>query len=274
MTIRPVGRDDVAAISVLYDGLDDTARYRRFFSGFRPSQAFFERLTAISERGGVGLVAVVRGHGDRPERLVGEAGYELLANGNGELAITVDSSWRGWLGPFLLDVLARAAARRGVPNLEADVLTTNGPMLALLRARGHATMPARDWTVVRGVIGTGTDGPTWPRSRGGPRVLVEGAAGHWHANAGAEAAGMQVLCCSGPTRGRPRCPALDGERCPLAAGADMIVIAPSSTTDDWSALRAAHRDVHPGVPVYVERSRGDLGARPAAEADPKGAGAQ
>jgi hypothetical protein len=49
-----------------------------------------------------------------------------------------------------------AAAHR-VPNLEADVLATNGPMLSLVRARNYALVPNDDWSVVRVVIGTTVD---------------------------------------------------------------------------------------------------------------------
>ena len=72
---------------------------------------------AAVEGVGYGVVAVV----DHPlEQIVGEADYFLLDNG--ELVITVAADWRGWLGPYLLDVLIEAAAARGVPNLEAEFL--------------------------------------------------------------------------------------------------------------------------------------------------------
>lgn len=254
LVIRRVEAGDVDGLEELYDRLDDDARYRRFFSGYRPKRPFFERMVTIRDRGGAGLVAAVGAAGG-PEQLVAEAGYELLPNGDGELAITVDRSWRGWLGPYLLGSLCDVAASRGVPNLEADVLVTNRPMLALLRARGYAAMPTRDWSSLRGLIGTSTKAPTWPGASGDRRVLVEGAGGHWHATDDAEAAGLQVVCCPGPVGRQPGCPALAGEPCPLAAGADAIVISHPPDDDDWRALRAAHRDLHPGVPVYVERSR-------------------
>ena len=43
--------------------------------------------------------------------LVGEAGYTLLSDGDGELAITVDPEWRGWLGSWLLDALVDAVVK-------------------------------------------------------------------------------------------------------------------------------------------------------------------
>ena len=84
-----------------------------------------------------GLDAVVSG---REERLVAEAGYARLPDGNGEFALTIASGWRGWLGPYLLDALVAAAAARGVPNLQADILLTNVRMLALVKQRGYVTL--------------------------------------------------------------------------------------------------------------------------------------
>jgi hypothetical protein len=258
LVIRPVAAGDVDGLSALYAGLDHDSLYRRFFSIYRPDRMFFERMVAVAERGGVGLVAAVTGEADSPDRIVGEAGCELLPNGDGELAIVVDRGWRGWLGPYLLDALVAAAASQGVPNLEADILMTNGPMLALLHSRGYAAMPNDDWTVMRAMIGTATRMPSWPDVRHGLRVLVEGAGGHWHATEGAQAAGLEVLGCPGPAARRSRCPVLAGEPCPLAAGADVIVISHPLDTSGWRALRAAHAHLHPGVPVCVE-SPGEAG---------------
>lgn len=254
LVIRPIAPADLDAVAELYAGLDEEATYRRFFSGFHPDHEFFEHLVAVGERGGAGLVAVVEDDPDG-ERLVGEASYEPLANGNGELAITVDGSWRGWLGPFLLDALLEVAAAHGVPNLEADVLLTNGPMLALLRARGYAAVPTEDWSVVRAVIGAATRRAGWPSAKLGLRVLVEGAGGHWRGAEDAAAAGLEVLGCAGPTAGGPRCPAIAGKPCPLAAGADVIVVSHPADTEEWRTLRDAHSTLHPGVPICVELPR-------------------
>jgi hypothetical protein len=215
LTVRPVATTDVDGLVALYDGLSDNDRYRRFFSGFRPPRSFFERLVNVGERGGYGLVATMGAGGDVAggARIVGEASYELLPNGDGELAITVAADQRGWLGPYLLDALVEAAAARGVRNLEADVLVTNSRMLALLRSRGYATMGSNDWTTLRLVVGTAGRTPVWPAGRGatghtdGPKVLVEVASGRWHAAAEADAAGLQVIA---PFRATRRAPALPG----------------------------------------------------------------
>jgi hypothetical protein len=268
LVIRAVSPEDVDGLVGLYDGLSLDDVYRRFFSGFHPDRTFLQRLVRAPERGGFGLVAVVSdgsggragaGTGEGDARIVAEATYEMLDNGNGELGITVASGWRGWLGPVLFDALLAAAAARGVPNLEADVLTTNRAMLALARWRGCAFIPRDDWSTVRVMIGTRGCMPTWPGPHDRPRVLVEVPGGRWAAAQVAQTAGLYVLTCPGPGA-RPACPALSGETCPLAAGADVIVV--SSPRDDsrrdderWGELIEEHRRRHPGVPVCVQSRR-------------------
>lgn len=152
LEIRPVEMDDVPGIVALYRRLSTDDLHYRFFSGFRPTQAVVRRWIDEMERsGGFGLVAVVS---DGTQEIVGQASYSLLADGNGELGITVAPQWRGWLGPYLLDALVEAASSRGVENLEADILADNRPMLALVRARGFSEIDDGDWTVRKVLIGT------------------------------------------------------------------------------------------------------------------------
>jgi hypothetical protein len=222
LTVRPVATTDVDGLVALYDGLSEDDRYRRFFSGFRPPRSFFERLVNVGERGGFGLVATMGAGGDLAggARMVGEASYELLPNGDGELAIAVAADQRGWLGPYLLDALVEAAAARGVPNLEADVLATNGPMLTLLRSRGYATMGPNDWTTMRLVVGTAGRTPVWPAGYGAtghsdrPRVLVEvpRALARGHRGRRGRSAGHRLLRA---TRGAPALPGLGRSTMPI-----------------------------------------------------------
>jgi hypothetical protein len=232
--VRPVTPGDVEGLEALYAARSDEDRYRRFFSQYRPTRSFFERLADVADRGGCGLVAL---DGDR---IVGEASYELPPDGDGELGMTVAADRRGWLGPYLLDALAEAAAARGVPNLEADVFVTYGRVLSLLRSRGYATMSTQDWTTLRLSVGTAGRTPVWPAAGAGAgRAPGPGgdARRSMHADAPARDAGLTVVACSGPRGRRPRCPVLAGRACPLAAGADAIVV--SSVPDDevWRARR-------------------------------------
>jgi RNA polymerase-binding transcription factor DksA len=106
-TVRPVTTTDVDGLVALYDGLSDDDRYRRFFFSFWPPRSFFEWLVDVGQRGGYGLVATAGLDGDvvSGARIVGEASYELLPNGDGELA---DDRWRALLG-------AHTALHPGVP---------------------------------------------------------------------------------------------------------------------------------------------------------------
>lgn len=285
LTVRAVGPGDVDGLMALYASLSDDDRYRRFFSYYDPGRTFFERAAAVESRGGYGLVAVEDdGTDDAADdgadesgdgRIVAEAGYELLPNGDGELAMAVAPGHRGWLGPFLLDSLIEAAAERGVPNLEADVQVTNRRMLTLLRSRGYATLTSDDWVSVRLVVGTAGRTPVWPArselGHQGPRVLVEGPGGRWHAAREAEAAGLRVITCSGPRGARSQCPLLAGKPCPLVAGADAVVVSHPRDDDQWHALVEAHHRLHPGVPVCIEPTPIAAGAPVTSAPVPEGA---
>jgi hypothetical protein len=165
LTVRTVTRGDVEGLDALFEGLADDDRYFRFFSMSHPGRKFVEQMTRAGEEGGYRLVAVVSGPKDQ---LVAEAGYAILPDGNGDFALTVAAGWRGWLGPYLLDALVAAAAARGVPNLQADVLVSNVQMLGLVSHRGYVTLE-RELSQVRVAIdaaqprqGPGSGGPAMP----------------------------------------------------------------------------------------------------------------
>ena len=261
--VRPVRPDDDIGLMALYETLDVDDRYRRFFSAWHPHLEFFADLAAAAERGGARFVAVLHDRPTAEDRIIGEAGYNLLPNGDGELEITVERGWQAWLGPYLLEVLVEFAAASGVPNLEADVLTVNRPLLALLRSRGSVAMAHEGWSVVRLLIGTASRTATWPGRHDRPRLLVERAGGRWHAEDAARAAGLDVLICAGPSDEARECPLLGGEPCQLATEADAIVVSHPLCDDRWRALLAGQTDAHPGVPVFVETSP----AQPAGLAD-------
>jgi hypothetical protein len=247
-----MGPRDVDGLVALYGRLSADDLHRRFFSALRPSRTFLDHWARLSERGGFGLVAVLASGGGADE-VVADAGYAPLPNGNAELAITVAPGWRGWLGPYVLDVLVGEAARRGVPNLEAEILATNGSMLALVRGRGHAVMGHPDWTIVRVVIGTSQRTPSWPPRHDRPRLLVEGAGTRWAGEEPARTAGYDVITCPGPGRDRRRCPLLNGGRCPLVDGADAVVVVVQPGPDPLgAALAGRHADTDTATPVMVE----------------------
>lgn len=249
LLVRHVRHEDAPALASLYDGLGMEGRSTRFFTPKRPAAAFFEHLASVEDRGGAGIVAVqVATTGGEDGPIVGEASYEPLEDGTGEMAITVDREWRGWLGGYLLASLCSVAADRGLPNLEARILTRNPAMRSLTRARGEVYLPGSDWETVRVAFSTGGSMPGWSPSTGRPRVLLEMRGAPWAVLDGLRDAGYDVVACSGPaTR---RCPLLDGDECPLAADADAIVLAlpHDERADD---LACAHAERHRSVPVAV-----------------------
>jgi hypothetical protein len=186
---------------------------------------------------------------------VGEAGYSLEPDGGGDFGIAVAASHRGWLGPYLLDTLVEAAAERGVPYLTADILLSNRCMLAVVRHRGYASIGYDEWHTVRVLIGTRERAPEWPGHHERPRVLVEAPGARWHAEQAARDADVDVAVCRGPgSTGGRCCPAVQGRPCPLAAGADAIVVALRPDDPHGPALVDAHARLHPDVPVYTEPS--------------------
>ena len=256
LKVRPMRESDLPALSDLYATLSQEDLHRRFFSGARPPSGFLERWYHRTNETGVGLVAVAH-HPDHEgsDAIVADAGYVLLDDGTGELAITVNPTWRGWLGHFVLDALVEAAAERGVDCLQADVLLENRQMLSLLDARGYATVDHPDWNTVRVIIGTRGRVPTWPGPHDRPRILVEVPGGRWHAEGAAKQAGYQVLACPGPRPGPGgRCPLLEGGTCSLADDADAIVVS-LAIDGPGAAILDAHRVQHPDTPVCVSSIR-------------------
>lgn len=264
LVVREAVATDAPALLALYERLDPDDVHRRFFSAFHPRLAFVEDWIAVRDRGGVVLVAELATDAETP-RIVGEAGYAPV-RGRGpdvaELAVTVDCAWRGWLGPFLLDVLVDHARAHGIVDLVAEVLTTNCAMLAMLRARGCAFEPHRDMTTVKAVIGTAGPTPVWPHREPGPdgarrpRLLIEGSS--WSGAVAAEEAGMHVLVCPGPEHGRLHpCPLLVGEHCPLVDEADAVVVLLPDTASSTTVLLDAHRA---GAHPLVELEHGLTGA--------------
>lgn len=251
LEVREVRPDDAPALEVLFRGLDTQARRRRFFTAAGPPADYSDRLSRIAERGGVGIVVIDRSDPEvETPGIVAEADAEPLSGSNAEMGITVDERWRGWLGPYLLSLLRRCAAERGIANLEAEFLTGNGPMRALARGCGDAILPQPGWETIRVVFGSEGTTPTW-RGTTGPTVLVELRTSGAGALAGLVEAGYEVLACTGRTRGGPPCPMLaeDGD-CPIARYADVVVVAVPERAERDRLMELHHRR-HPDVPVVA-----------------------
>ncbi len=248
LTVRRATHADVDAAYELYGRLSPRDLHRRFFTARMPTRELVEQWVS-PDRKGVALVAEVTEGADRT--LVGEAGYAVLPDGDGELAITIDPEWRGWLGSWLLDALVDDAADRGVPNLHADVLLLNRPMVAMLRHRGSATVEHPDLGQVRLVIGTAGRTPGWAPRRTRPRLLVEGVKGFWWGEQLARDAGFDVRICAGPGGVAERCPLLRGERCPLVDGADAVLAGFRPDEPFGGEIVGRARCAYPGLTIVV-----------------------
>jgi RimJ/RimL family protein N-acetyltransferase len=251
LIVRLAARDDAGALLALYRRLSRDDLWLRFFTAASPSPTFVDHWADIAADGGLLLVVEVEERSGT-RTLIAEAGYSRLPDGDGELGITVDPSWRGGIGPWLLAVLLREAAARGVPNLEAIVQMRNDKMLAMLRHRGAAVVEQESFDDIRLVIGTDGPVPSWPKDDPRPRILVEAAHGAWAGERAARAAGFDVRTCRGPRDGTD-CPLLRGDGCPLVDGADAVVTllpAAAAHTGELIALHDRNPEVLLVVPAF------------------------
>lgn len=249
-TIREAVGEDLPLLVEHYRTLPPEDLRRRFLSTFRPDERFVSAWIDRREQGGAVLVAVERT--DDGERIVADAGYVPSGKDTAELAMTVAADRRGWLGPFLLDVLVEHARDAGIADLTAEILPNNAGMLALLRSRGCALRPGDDPSVLELVIGTSGTTPSWPVDSPRPRVLVEGPASAWPGSRMAARAGLTVLACAGPGHGRSHpCPMLAGRTCPLVEEADAVVLTMAAGSPGAGQLLAAHVDRDTAAPLLV-----------------------
>jgi RimJ/RimL family protein N-acetyltransferase len=259
--VRRATTEDRALLQRHFEELPPDDRRLRFFGASAPS-THLDRWLTLHERGGDTFIATTLGPEGR-RRCVGEAGFAPRGDGTAEFALSVAVDARGGLGTALLELLRRTAAARGLRALHGDVLIRNAPMNHLLRRRGGVTVERDDTSSAAVIIAT-TDGvPPWPEIEPQrPRVLVEAHNGRWSGEERLRAAGYQVAVCPGP-RSRPTgdpCPLLDGRRCDLVDGADLVV-------HDLAPEHAAHRRLaatlgtaEAPVPV-VQRAPGESGVR-------------
>ena len=259
-TIREAAREDVPLLVEHYRSLPGEDLRRRFLSTFRPDERFVSAWIDRSEQGGAVLVAVEQT--DDGERIVADAGYVPSGKDTAELAMTVAADRRGWLGPFLLDVLVEHARDAGIADLTAEILPNNAGMLALLRSRGCAQRPGEDPSVLEFLIGTSGTTPSWPADSPRPRVLVEGSAAAWPGSRMAARTGLSVLACAGPGHGRSHpCPMLTGRSCPLVEEADVVVLTMPAGSPCAEQLLAAHTERDGDQPLLVS-TNGERGPDP------------
>jgi acetyl coenzyme A synthetase (ADP forming)-like protein len=148
--LRPIRRDDAAAVESLHARLSPQSLYFRFLGIPKGNPA--ERAAWICNVDGldqVGLVAESR------ERIVAVAGYyrDPRRPETAEVAFTVDDAVQGQgIGTRLLERLAEIARARGITVFVADVHAENRRMLEVFRNCGFAVEQRVEQGVVRVAI--------------------------------------------------------------------------------------------------------------------------
>jgi len=142
IVVRPIRPADSDQLAALHARLSPDSIYRRYF-GLKPSLSVAEigRFTGIAEGWRFALVGV-RGTG----QLAGVTRYEgQPGQPDAEIALIVDDALQHLgLGSRLLQRLIDVARTSGMSSLTAVVLSSNLPMLHLLRALPVPSSFARD----------------------------------------------------------------------------------------------------------------------------------
>jgi RimJ/RimL family protein N-acetyltransferase len=151
ITIRAIRKNDKASILAAFRALDREAVYSRFFSPkSNLTNAELEQITNVDFRQDIALLATSRVNGE--EIVVGDGRYAVAKGekrGCAEVAFIVAEPYRGrGIAALLLRHLTRIAQKSGLAAFEADVLTYNAPMLAVLQRSGLPICRRREREII------------------------------------------------------------------------------------------------------------------------------
>ncbi|GAA4558489.1 GNAT family N-acetyltransferase [Pseudonocardia xishanensis] len=126
--LRDLGPGEEDVLDAVFAGLSATSRYRRFHYGTPAlTPAVRASLAAVDGERHLAVAAFV---GDEP---VGIARLIATGGGRADLAVEVVDAWQGrGVGGRLVHTVLVRGAEAGFTTVDADVLSTNGPMLGLL----------------------------------------------------------------------------------------------------------------------------------------------
>ncbi len=132
---RPIKAIDESMMQDFFYSLSDRTIYQRYFSVLRamPHQTV-QTMTTIDYEHDMAIVGLVQEQGR--ERMIAVARYGLVPESSdvAEMAFTVRDDWQNiGIGTFLLDYLAQIGLQCNVSAFTAEILETNGPMLAILK---------------------------------------------------------------------------------------------------------------------------------------------
>lgn len=134
--VRGIRPADADALQALHAGQSDSSRVFRFFAPKGPFTE--EELRHFTEVDGVERVALVVTELGVDAPLLAVARYDRFDD-EAEVAFYVADTQHGrGLGSLLLDHLAAIGRRNGISRFVADVLPTNGRMLAVFKDAGYS----------------------------------------------------------------------------------------------------------------------------------------
>jgi acetyltransferase len=140
--IRPIRRDDDAALQAFFATLSGDTLHRRFLAWLRqvPGRKV-ESFADVDYDRQMGFVCEAAEDG-KPV-LVGDARYVVGPDGRScEFGIVISDRWhKSGIAGLLMDALIRAAQARRLDTMEGCVLRDNREMLKFVRALGFEAIP-------------------------------------------------------------------------------------------------------------------------------------
>lgn len=153
ITVRPIHPEDADLEVAFAQGLSPESLYNRLFtSHLAMTPEWLDRLTRIDFTRDMAIIATVTLDGS--ETQIGVARYVRLENDTScEFAIALADQWQGLgVGTRLLRELIAIARRAGITEIVGDVLSTNAPMLKLVRKVGMEVHPHPDGAALKRVL--------------------------------------------------------------------------------------------------------------------------
>jgi acetyl coenzyme A synthetase (ADP forming)-like protein len=158
--VRPVGRDDEAAMLGFLQGLSERSRVLRFFSAAADMAGQARRAVDVDGVDAYGLVAVRGVAGE----IVGHAGYVREDAASAEVAFAIADAYQGHgLATVLLAHLAAAARPHGIATFTAVVLPENHRMIDVFRESGFPVEVSSGSGVVLVTLPTELSADGWER---------------------------------------------------------------------------------------------------------------
>lgn len=129
--IRPVTSHDAARLVDLHDRCSPDTRYLRYHSP-KPRLRAAEAAYLAGVDGERRVALVVTAIEDGEERIVGDARFDLIGDGDAEAALLLRDDVQGaGLGGLLFQRLLEVASGLDVRRIVLEILPHNRPMLAL-----------------------------------------------------------------------------------------------------------------------------------------------